>query len=191
MTDGLVERAIALRDEAYKKVVFTPEYVAFKALDDAVAAMGGRRHPVLQSSPGNIAAILGTTVGGIAPRAYGGIAPAPVPRRRISQSDAAEQILRAKGRPLVITELLMRLPAAGAIVGGENAQVNFGSTLSRDPRFYSFRYNGLYYWWLSDEQLPEDFRNEATDLPLGQDGSGASSSLSNQEGGDGDAPATT
>jgi len=181
MADSLLKSAEALRATAYEALKASEPFRAFKAMDDAVAAMGGRRL---------LSPLSGVTLNGVVVAAGTAAPPNPPPRRRLSQGDAAEIILREQGKPLVLTELLARVPEKGVTVGGENAQMNFGSTLSRDARFYSFRRDGLYYWWLSGVDLPQPFKNEAPDLPL-QDGSGASSSQPSQEGGDAHAATTT
>lgn len=177
MTDSMLDRTEALRQEAYEDLQGSEQFRAFKALDDAVAAMGGKRQLAVL---GDISiALISSKAPGAEPKTR------QRKRRRVSQGDAAEIVLNEKARPMTSAELLAVVPEKGVTVGGKDAQMNFGSTLSRDPRFYSYRRDGLYYWWLKAKPLPAR-TNEAPDLAL-HAGSGASPSKSNQEGGEGHA----
>lgn len=187
MTDSMMNRIEALRNEAYQALQESEAFRAFKALDEAVGAMGGNRHLYAQ---GSFAMRTGITING-APIREAVRRPDlnPPPRKRVSQAEAAEMVLKEKRRPMTSAELLTLVPEKGVTVGGEKPLMSFGSTLSRDPRFVNIRHEGLYYWWLKALGPPPEM-NEAPDL-LREDGSDASSSISSQEGGEGHAPATT
>lgn len=177
MGASFIDKTTELRDGAWREVQTSSSFLAFKALDDAVAAMGGKR-----------------LIANAAPREDG---PRPsvgtfersnrnrTVSRRISQSDAAEAALKARGNPLPVGRLLEAALEKGATIGGENPLANFRSTLSKDPRFYSFKRNNMYFWWVNTVSLPEDWR-EAPDPDL-LTGPDASFPDSNQEGGDGHA----
>lgn len=175
MASDYIEQTVALRDDAWRTVGASPAFIAFKALDDAVAAMGGQRiiapaPPVNKDGPrpsvGPMVRIpRGRTMG-----------------HRISQSDAAEAALLANSEPLPIGRLMEAALAKGAAIGGEKPLANFRSALSKDKRFYSLMRNGLYFWWLDGVELPDKWK-EASDRDLLTE-SDASSVHSNQEGGD-------
>lgn len=170
MDQGMLGKVEALRDEAY---------AVLKALDDAVASLGGQRRipshlNILQS------------IGHISNRPKVEIIESST-TRRVSQGGAAEMILIERGEPMTGAGLMKLLPTKGASVGGTNALVNFTSALSKSDKFYSFRRGGIYYWWLSGVPLPAEWQ-EASDL-LSIEGSDASV-VSNQEGGEANATAT-
>jgi hypothetical protein len=176
MTDSMRERTEGLRKEAFVALQQCPEFRAYKALDDAVVAMGGDRQ---LTAPREVT--FNSVIAEIV---------ADARQRRMSQADGAEVVLREQGRPMPSVDLMPAVGSKGVTVStGPNALINFGSTMSRDKRFYSFRHEGVYYWWLRGVPLPSPFKNEAPDLPL-QVGSDASSSNSSQEGGDANAATT-
>lgn len=180
MATNYIDSTKAVRDAAWRDVQKSPAYLAFKALDDAVAAMGGER--IVAS----VRAIEDRPRASF--RTFANIVP-NMPVTRPSQGGGAEAALRAKGEPLPIGRLLEAAIEHGAIIGGDKPLANFRSTVSKDPRFYSLMRNNMYFWWLRDVPLPPKW-NEATDPDL-LDGSVASSVHSNKEGGDGHGPATT
>jgi hypothetical protein len=182
MSDSYLERTEALRQEALEGLFATKQFRAYKALDEAVSAMGGTRQLALQGV---------VTLNGTPLRTAGVEKEMRKQRRRrkLSQADGAEQVLKETGSPMPSNFLMPAVAEKGIVVSsGPNAITNFGSTLSRDPRFFSFRHESTYYWWIKGVDLPAPFKNEAPDLPL-QVGSDASSS-SSQEGGDAHAATT-
>jgi hypothetical protein len=180
MTETMLNRTEALRQEALEALQQSEQFRAYKALDDAVAAMGGQRHMAVQSE----ATLNGAPIRQAVKRPEIN----PPARRRVSQAEAAEMVLKEKGRPMTSAELMAAVPEKGVTVGGDKPLMSFGSTLSRDPRFINYRRDGLYYWWLKAKPMPAN-TNEAPDLPL-QQGSDASSVSSSQEGGDAHAATT-
>src|SRR5690242_9685945 len=174
MSDSVLEKTKALRDEALTDLQRTEAYRNFQALDDAVEAMGGER---IVARRGNV------RINGVDEPKRKPITDAGSGRRK-SQADVAYSALRAEGRPLIATELMAKTIEAGAHIGGEKPLVNFTSSLSRDERFYSFRDRGSYFWWFEGLPLPPEWNEpEPTEFDR-LIGSGSSVS-SNQEGGDG------
>lgn len=183
MTDSYLERTEALREEALAGLYGTPQFRAYKALDDAVHAMGGVRQLTLQGVVTLNDAPLKTAALDKEIRSQR-------QRRRVSQADGAALVLEEQGKPMPSVTLMPAVADKGINVSsGPNALTNFGSTMSRDERFESVRHDGVYYWWFRGTELPAPFKNEAPDLPL-HVGSDASLSHSNQEGGDGHAAKT-
>jgi hypothetical protein len=184
MTDSMLNRTEALRQEAFEALRASDKFRAFKALDDAVVAMGGKRQ-LAESAPADL-----TTSNGAV------IEVKPLPpvnrqrqRKRLSQGDGAEMALKQVGVPVASPDLIELVDKMGIEVSsGPNRLANFGSILSRDSRFYSVRHEGVYYWWLKGVEVPP-FENEAPGL-LGEDQPGTSSVSSNQEGGDANAATT-
>lgn len=131
------QRLEQLRNEALEALRQTAEFRAFAALDDAVAALGGDRLGLgpLRRSGANAAAA------------------APV-RKRLTQADAAERVLKEAGEPLATPALLDRIAALGVAVGGADPETNLSSSLSRDRRFVSVRIRGRPAWWLEGQPLP-------------------------------------
>jgi hypothetical protein len=170
MDQSMQAKVAALRDEAF---------ATFKALDDAVVSLGGRSRmaapgrPSAWDSASAVAAEMSRRIG-----------------ERLSQAGAAEIIMRERETPMTGAELMAVLPSKGVTIGGEKPEVNFTSSMSKSGKFRSFRFNGKYYWWLKNEELPLGWANkEAPDLPL-QDRSDASAVGTNQEGGEANATAT-
>ncbi len=171
MDQGMRERVTALRAEAF---------ATFKALDDAVVSLGGERHQ--DAAPSAVAqAISGRKVSRV-----GGILASV---QRLSQTAAAEMVLRERNVPTTGADLMEALPSKGVSIGGANPVVNFTSAMSKSDKFRSIRRGGNYYWWFKDTLLPPDWNDEAPDF-LPKEGSDASL-VNNQEGGDGHGPATT
>jgi hypothetical protein len=184
MTDSMLTRTEALRQEAYEALHASEQFRAFKALDDAVAAMGGARQ---LAAP--VAADFVTSNGVVVELKTLPPVNRQRQRKRLSQGDGAEIVLKQVGAPVASPDLIDLVAKAGIEVSsGPNRLANFGSTLSRDSRFCSIRREGVYYWWLTGVDLPP-FENEAPGL-LGEEQPGASSVSSNQEGGDAHAATT-
>ena len=180
MQDQWLQRMIALRDEAWGDVQTSKSYKAFKEFDDVVAKLGGKR---LIAEGVTERVVFGDVV-------HAEIRPASVRRlsERVTHADAAISVLQRHGKPMPIHDILAEAGKLGARIGGTNPLANFRSTLSKDERFYAFTKDSTFYWWLDGKALPENW-NEAPDLPY-QEGSGASSVHSNQEGGEANATAT-
>lgn len=172
MDQTMLAKVTALRDEAF---------ATLKALDDAVVSLGGKSKIPFAGLSATFAGLGGTG---------SPIAAALAERsRRLTQTGAAEMILRERNTPMTGADLMAELPARGVTIGGEKPEVNFTSSMSKSGKFRSFRFEGKYYWWLKDAELPWGWANkEAPDL-LSAEGSDASV-VGNQEGGEADATAT-
>ena len=175
MDNIILQKTIALRAEVWRGLTNSPAFQSFKALDTAVAAMGGRRILADESAEPAKA---------IQPARYD----SPRLRRRSSQGDAAEAALRDAGAPMTIRTLLEFVTAKGVTIRGEDPLANFRSSLSRDARFKSIMRQGLYFWWLADVELPEGWK-EAVDPDL--PGLSTASDSNNQGGGEGHAANNT
>jgi hypothetical protein len=176
MSDSILKQTAALREEALRALQSSPEFAAFRALDDAVFAMGGLRR------------VLGA-VREAGEEAKPNLSHIPhkyhpgQPPKRITQPDAAEECLRETGRPMTVGDLIKLVEGKGITFSGTDPVASFGSQLSRNgDRFESRRIDGQSYWWLRGMAWPSS-GSEAPDLPLEQ-GSDASVSHSSQEGGD-------
>lgn len=182
MGDSFLDKATALRDEAFAKVQTLPEYVAFVALDEAVKAMRG----AASSKRTKVEAIVDALT------AQGPISgPTMFQRglahpRRLSQADAAELVLRNEGRPMTTPELADAIVKLGATVGGSDPLINVASSLSRDGRFKSARVDGKSMWHLT--ALPiQRTETEAAELDLAIES--AARAQSSEKGGEFDATA--
>jgi hypothetical protein len=183
MANDIFKGVLELRAQAWGAVIASPDFAAFKALDDAVVALGGATLIV-----GNAAAAPRTasprphvTVSGRGDGAVAG------EFRKISQTNAAAAALKGVGNPLSANFLMEEARSFGAVVGGEKPLVNFTSSLSKDDRFYSFRKEGNYYWWLTNEPLPPGWKETGSD---DFDLLDPVSDSSSQEGGDAHAATT-
>ena len=179
MQSSIADRTRLVRDDAWQLVVESEAFIAFKALDDAYVRMGGASR--LADEPNALAALTRQTFSAVVKR----VAEA----RRVSHAEAAEMALRKAGRPLETPILMAFAKEVGADVGGSDPLNNFRSSVSREGKFRSVRKDGTSYWWFKDEALPSGW-NEPADPSLLDEPAG-SSVYSSQEGGDGDAPATT
>jgi len=168
MEYSMLSKLEALRDEAMTPV---------KVLDEAIVKMGGKS--VFNSPPARNPAPHST--GGIGGAVAEGMA------RRQTHVGAAIESLLEHGEPMTVHQLMAELPSKGVILGGDNPQINFTSSLSKSGKFRSERRGGSYYWWFKNEPLPPSWQ-EAPDLPL-QERSDASV-VGNQEGGEAYATAT-
>ncbi|WP_293868116.1 hypothetical protein [uncultured Alsobacter sp.] len=72
----------------------------------------------------------------------------------VSQRDVVAMILRERGEPVPISELLELMQIRGVVVGGVRPQGNLSSNLSQDKRFRPVRYRDRACWWLVDEPVP-------------------------------------
>lgn len=180
MDSTWLERQRILRDEAWDAVTSSSDFFAFKAFDDAVVSLGGT--PLFHLDTPRFRSAMHNAIEATARRA--------TEARKPSQGEAAEIALMKHGRPLHISVFLEAAVDSGAEVGGENPLANFRSTVSKDPRFVTIKRDGQYFWWLAHVALPPDW-NEPVDPDLLMEASTGSSVSSNQEGGEGHAPATT
>jgi hypothetical protein len=76
----------------------------------------------------------------------------------VSQRDVVAMILRERGEPVPISELLELMQIRGVVVGGVRPQGNLSSNLSQDKRFRPVRYRDRACWWLVDEPVPPPAR---------------------------------
>jgi hypothetical protein len=72
----------------------------------------------------------------------------------MSQADAAAAVLEDRGQPVPIANLVELVTQKGAPVGGKEPTINLSSTLSKDERFKSVRFNGRACWWFANRSLP-------------------------------------
>ena len=173
---SIIDKTKALRDEAWQDVVASAAYRAFKGLDAAVKAMTGEESVLLG-------------VNGPAGPRFNNLSNKNKPAAtRITQGDVAARVLKANGQPLPIGRWLEKSVAGGINIKGDDPLPNFRSTVSRDKRFHSIKRNNMYFWWFTDIDLPESWK-EATDPSL--PGFSAASDSDSQEGGDGHAANNT
>jgi hypothetical protein len=180
----LLEGAKALRQTAWLELTKCKPFASFKAMDDAVAAMGGGR--LIGESPlfgaANMAEPNPPARKRIRP-----FTPKKMTAKRSTQGDVAEKILRDGNQPLNIHKLLAAVIDEGVEINGTDKLSNFRSNISRDKRFRSIMSNGGYFWWITSSPIPRGW-----DETAGQDlWSEPAVSSDNQEGGDGHGPATT
>ena len=175
-----------MRSAAWAELIASPAFKAFRAADNMVVELGSPSVMLDLSTPSSATKPIDNVGNG------GGFSRSqprvrtPDGSVRLTQGDAAEVILKEVG-PMGIIEIIKKAKERGAAVGGLNPTNNFRSAMSKDKRFYSFRHNSAYLWWLTGVPLPEGW-GEAADPDLLD---AAASPNSNQEGGDGHGPATT
>ena len=184
MAMDLLEGAKALRQTAWLELTKCGPFASFKAMDDAVAAMGGERligESPLFGAKGTAELMLPTRKRTLH------FVPKNSTVKRSTQGDAAEKILREGNRPLNIHKLLASVIDEGVEINGTDKLSNFRSNISRDKRFRSIMSNGGYFWWITSSPVPRGW-----DETAGQDlWSEPAVSSESKEGGDGHAPATT
>jgi hypothetical protein len=82
------------------------------------------------------------------------------PRRHLSSDgqetkrDSVVRILRERGEPVSIAELIELMQGRGITIGGARPQGNLSSNLSQDKRFRPVRWRDRACWWLSDIPVP-------------------------------------
>ena len=160
--DELRTQTAKLRDEAFTHLRSTEAYRVFRALDQAVIGMGG---PILASAPNTVGAALTPPAASseLSKLFTGGFAQPPQ-TKRLSQGDAAAMVLSERGSPMPGNELFSEVPNKGATVStGEKAVASFTSQLSRDARFFSFRKDGQYFWWLANVPMPSGWNEPESD----------------------------
>jgi hypothetical protein len=72
-----------------------------------------------------------------------------------TKRDVVVRILRERGEPVSIAELIELMQRRGIQVGGVRPQGNLSSNLSQDKRFRPIRYRDRACWWLADLPLPQ------------------------------------
>ncbi|MFN3558952.1 MAG: hypothetical protein ACK4UQ_06655 [Brevundimonas sp.] len=98
-------------------------------------------------------------------------------KKRLTQADAAYEVLTEVQHPLPTPDIIARIQQKGAHVGGADPNVNVSSSLSKDPRFQSVRIGSASFWWLAGRSLPSNSDDMLAEL-LGESGSGAQDSQS-------------
>jgi hypothetical protein len=73
-----------------------------------------------------------------------------------TKRDAVVRILKERGEPVSIAELITLMQSRGLTIGGVRPQGNLSSNLSQDKRFRPIRYRDRACWWLSDMPLPSN-----------------------------------
>lgn len=124
--------------EAQARLAANADFIALKALEKARAEIVGVTAKVQES-------IIQNVMTELLDKPY---------QKRVSHLDGAATTLEQAGHPLPIRELMEGAISAGAAIGGDNPQVNFGSSLSKSSRFKSVKWKGDYAWWFSDRPIP-------------------------------------
>lgn len=168
---SILTKTQSLRDEAWTELMASPPYEVFKALDDAVVALGGRTAMPMLSS---VKTVSDRVIEGAIRRLRDDKV------RRMTQATGATTALVDAGEPLPIGRLLEKTLEKGVVIGGNNPLANFRSTLSKDPRFRAINRNNMYFWWFADRPTPTRW-NEAPDLLERE--TGATQELTNEKGG--------
>ena len=125
-----------------QRLAANPDYIALRALERARAEIVGVKAQVVAQAIDDVIAEIESE-------------PHQPKLQRISQLAGAEKALENAGEPLTIRTLMEGAVAAGAVIGGNNPQVNFGSSLSKSDRFKTVRWKGEEHaWWFADRPLP-------------------------------------
>src|SRR5271155_5328802 len=121
--------------DAKKRLAANPDYIALKAFEKARAEILGIKGvgptPVAVRLQFEEIEHIDDSTSADSPSA-----------KKVSQLAGAAQALEHAGHPLPIKELMERAEAAGAVIGGDNKQVNFGSSLSKSDKFRSVKWKG-------------------------------------------------
>ncbi|MBX9460025.1 MAG: winged helix-turn-helix domain-containing protein [Brevundimonas sp.] len=175
-----IEAMRSLRREIESRLAANPDYRALIALDRAIREASGHRviggsryyggggaRPVEHRLPNNLTMmsaeehkmterLIETDLAAASAQTHG----------RVSQADAAFQVLKLVGRPMTTAELIEPVRQQGATLGGDDPAVNLSSSLSRDnERFISVRWNRRPRWWFKDAEIPaEDVDSVIADL---------------------------
>jgi len=80
--------------------------------------------------------------------------PSPHPPQKLSQTEAATQVLREKGKPLTLEELMELLKAKGITFRAKRPEFSLSASLSSHKHFRSIRYSGTRCWWFSNLPIP-------------------------------------
>ncbi|MDY0957854.1 hypothetical protein SOM26_04060 [Sphingomonas sp. CFBP8993] len=158
MSDEWLDKARALRAEAWDAVLASQPFVAFKKFDDLVMEMGGTSAiPSID---------LSSDWKATAQRSLDAAAKRILDHKKLSQGDAAELALRQNGEPLPIGRLIEKVTTLGLVLGGADPVANFRSMMSKDDRFYTIRRGNMYFWWLQEDELTSDWLPEAEPVLL-------------------------
>jgi hypothetical protein len=150
-----------MRVEAEARLLANEDYIALKAFDQALAVLRDHGHGPAMSIGGFVTKAPFTHEGPQEPMngsllVRSGFArfrsSHAGPRARPSHADAAERVLKEYGQPVSTSDLLEFMKMADVQVGGSAPLVNLSSTLSKDRRFISIRFNGQSCWALSEWQ---------------------------------------
>lgn len=79
-----------------------------------------------------------------------------------TKRDAVVRILRERGEPISIAELIELMQARGITISGVRPQGNLSSNLSQDKRFRPVRYRDRACWWLADIPVPHPNASKAS-----------------------------
>lgn len=160
----------ALCDDAWQAVLNTTEYREFQILNNVVKQFSDTA-PRQATAASNFP-ISGKSTG---------------LTKRITQVDVAAHVLHASHEPRTINDWLARCLEHGIGIKGDDPLPNFRATVSRSSRFYNFRHDRTYYWWLQGVDLPEKWKNAIEPDLLNQS---IASAHTHQGGGEADANIT-
>ena len=187
MAKTVLEGLRVLRNEAEARLRQNEDYRALVALEEAIRKLELPGTAATFSTPGLIIPVVAPTQVGriVAPPTIQGSrisVTAAAMSAGVSQGDAAHLVLSERGEPVPVVELLDHVRAEGAVVEGKRPHINLSSTLSRDKRFRTVRYEGRPAWWLADRPFPgeidmrpdEGSQNASAGQPSKQDPAEAS-----------------
>ncbi|WP_460451772.1 hypothetical protein [Alsobacter sp. SYSU BS001988] len=81
---------------------------------------------------------------------------------RVTRAQAVERILRVRGEPVPVDELMALMPAFGGPAG---SRASLSSSLSQAPQFVSIRHRGRMCWWLVGRRVGADNASKARVTP--------------------------
>lgn len=155
MADAL-EQMQSLREEIEGRLLANPDYRALLSLDRAIGELASdlptlRKHlkpSVLEQHRTPASDFKMWTAKWVRPE---------FETSKVSQADAAFNVLKLAGIPMTTAELIDPVRNLGATLGGDDPAVNLSSSLSRDKdRFQSIRWNRRSCWWFKDVPIPPD-----------------------------------
>ena len=134
-----------LRNEFVRRLMLNPDYRALIALDKAIVEVEGA--PEQPTAAQDTQTKAGQLLGLIEKHTA------------TSHANAAIAVLTRIGHPIPLSALLPLAREEGAQVNGKDPEINFSSSLSRNERLRSVRYEGRPCWWLTDRafQGEKDF----------------------------------
>ncbi len=143
MSQNANQEALAGLDQliaaAKARLTKNPDYIALAAFEKARAEIVG---------VGGLPSERPMTAAPVIYRSAEGIP------KKVSQLAGAAAALEKAGHPLQTRVLMEGAREAGAIIGGDNPMVNFGSSLSKSDKFRSVKWQGEYAWWFTDRDIP-------------------------------------
>lgn len=134
-----VKDLLAARNAIHKRLAASEDYQAIKAIEATIERL----------CPGALAV---TDDERPSPASH---APPVNPRRRVSQIDAVDLVLKRLGVPRSTDELIPDVEAEGAHMSGDK-KTNLSSALSRNGMFESVHWGGARRWWYSARELPPE-----------------------------------